>query len=69
VREQVGALPFILCLNKADLRDQWEIDLNVVQSRVRDQGWVVIETSAKLGVGVEEAFTLLTARLIAEKAS
>lgn len=66
VREQVGALPFILCLNKADVRDQWEIDLDAVQSRVRDQGWVVMETSAKLGAGVEEAFTLLTARLIAE---
>ena len=57
MREQVGALPFILCLNKADLRDQWEIDLDLVAARAREDGWVVIETSAKLGVGVEEAFS------------
>jgi small GTP-binding protein len=69
VREQVGAMPFILCLNKADLRDQWEIDLDVVAARARDDGWDVIETSAKLGIGVEEAFTRLTARMLSESAT
>ncbi len=69
VREQVGAMPFILCLNKADLRDQWEIDLDLVAARARDDGWVVIETSAKLGVGVDEAFTQLTARMLSESAT
>lgn len=68
VLEQVGPLPFILCLNKADLRDQWEIDLDLVAARARDDGWVVIETSAKLGVGVDEAFSRLTARMLSESA-
>ncbi len=66
VREQVGAMPFVLCLNKADLRGQWEIDLDLIAERARTEGWVVIETSAKRGVGVEEAFTTLTARLLSE---
>jgi small GTP-binding protein len=66
VREQVGALPFILCLNKADVRGQWEIDLDLVAARARDDGWVVVETSARLGTGVEDAFTRLTARLLSE---
>ena len=69
VREQVGAMPFILCLNKADLRDQWEIDLDLVHARARDEGWIVIETSAKLGAGVEEAFTELASRMLSESAT
>ena len=69
VRDEVGPLPFILCLNKADLRAEWEIDLDLVAARARDDGWVVIETSAKLGAGVEEAFTRLTARMLSESAT
>jgi GTPase SAR1 family protein len=69
VREQVGAMPFILCLNKADLRHQWEIDLDLVYARARDEGWRVIETSAKLGAGVEEAFTELASRMLSETAT
>ena len=69
VHQQIGALPFIVCLNKADLRDQWEIDLDLVAARAREDGWVVIETSAKLGVGVEEAFTQLTRRMLSESAT
>lgn len=68
VAEQVGAIPFILCLNKADLRDQWEIDLDLVASCARE-GWTVIETSAKLGAGVDEAFTRLTTRMLSESAT
>jgi hypothetical protein len=66
VAAEVGPLPFVVCLNKADLRGQWEIDLDLVDARVRDHGWVAIETSAKLGLGVEEAFLALTARMLAD---
>jgi small GTP-binding protein len=69
VAEQVGDIPFILCLNKADLRDQWEIDLDLVSARARDHGWVVIETSAKLGAGVDDAFTRLAARMLSAHAT
>jgi small GTP-binding protein len=69
VREQVGGLPFVLCLNKADLRPQWEIDLAPVAERVRTDAWAVVETSAKLGTGVDEAFRLLTTRMLATSAT
>jgi small GTP-binding protein len=65
VAEQVGPLPFVLCLNKADLKGQWEIDLDLVAERARSEGWLVIETSAKLGAGVEEAFSSLATRMLA----
>jgi small GTP-binding protein len=64
VTEEVGPLPFVLCLNKADLRGQWEIDLDLVTERARTEDWIVMDTSAKLGTGVEEAFTALTARML-----
>ena len=48
---------------------EWEIDLDVVSARARDEGWMVIETSAKLGAGVEEAFSRLTARMLTEAAT
>ena len=66
VTEGIGPLPFVLCLNKADLRDRWEIDLPRVAERARTDGWTAIETSAKLGTGVEEAFRTLTSRMLAE---
>jgi small GTP-binding protein len=69
VREQVGPLPFVLCLNKADLRARWEIDLAPLAERARADGWLVVETSAKLGTGVDEAFQLLTSRMLAASAT
>jgi small GTP-binding protein len=68
VRDEVGPLPFVVCLNKADLRASWEIDLAWLAERARVDGWIVLETSAKLGTGVEEAFALLASRMLAESA-
>jgi small GTP-binding protein len=68
VTEQVGPLPFVLCLNKSDLKSAWEIDLGVVAERAA-AGWIVLETSAKLGAGVDEAFHALAARMLAEPAA
>jgi small GTP-binding protein len=67
VTDEVGPLPFVLCLNKADLKNEWEIDLGVVAERAA-AGWVVLETSAKLGTGVDEAFHELATRMLAEPA-
>lgn len=69
VTAEVGSLPFVLCLNKADLRGQWEIDLDLVAERARTEGWIVIETSAKLGTGVEEAFGALASSMLAADGS
>ena len=64
VRSEVGAIPFVVCLNKADLKAEWEIDRDLLEARAAAGGWSVLETSARLGTGVDEAFTLLTRRML-----
>jgi len=59
----VGPLPFIAVLNKVDLTDQWQLgpkDLAELDQR----NWTFIKTSAKLGTGVEEAFTKLGQKIL-----
>ena len=58
----IGDVPFVLAINKADLRAEWEIDAAAV-SALAARGWRILDTSAKTGQGVEEAFQLL-ARLM-----
>jgi small GTP-binding protein len=62
VAGEMGAAPFILALNKADLAPQWEIDDARLAALARD-GWSVIKTSAKAGEHVEEAFVELARRM------
>jgi small GTP-binding protein len=69
VRAEVGDIPFVICLNKADRRSEWEIDLDLLDARARVGAWSVIETSAKLGIGVDEAFLQLTRRMLAARAT
>jgi small GTP-binding protein len=56
--ESIGRVPFVLAVNKADLRDQWQIDAAALEER-RRAGWHVVETSAKTGEMVEGAFATL----------
>ena len=59
-------VPFVLALNKSDLKPEWEVagfELESVESR----GWSWLPTSAKEGERVEEPFLLL-ARKMQEKA-
>jgi small GTP-binding protein len=58
---QLGELPFVLALNKADLRDQWEIS----GAAASQAGWSMFETSAKTGAGVQEMFAALAEKLLA----
>ena len=53
--EAVGNIPFIVVLNKTDLKDKWELDQNAVEA-LDKMNWRIIKTSAKLGTGVNEAF-------------
>ena len=65
VTEAVGTVPFVCVLNKADLRDGWELlatDLQELAAR----GWNVVETSAKTGAGVEELFQTLAGAIMQE---
>ena len=56
----LGPLPFVLVVNKADLRDQWEVQ----SAQVAQYGWPTFETSAKAGSGVEEMFLALGTAMI-----
>lgn len=59
----IGEKPFILLLNKTDLEAQWEIDQSLIEAQTH-KGWQLIRTSAKTGLGVEEAFLQLSMRMI-----
>ncbi len=60
IAEQLGPLPFVLVINKADLRDRWEVK----DSAIAETGWPTFESSAKTGAGVEEMFLALAAKLL-----
>jgi hypothetical protein len=52
----------VLLLNKVDLGEEWDIDEPAVD-KLRQAGWLVRDTSAKTGQGVEEAFLVLAEKL------
>ena len=62
----IGAVPFILALNKADLAPQWDMDEARLTS-LAAQGWTIVRTSAKDGAGVEEVFAALSRMMLAKK--
>jgi small GTP-binding protein len=63
VEAEAGVRPFLVLVNKADLRETWEIPDSVWEELVA-AGWTVLETSAKSGQHVEEAFLSLTSRML-----
>jgi len=63
VEKTMGYFPFILVINKSDLKDQWEID-PLILGELHDQGVIVIEASAKTGTKVEQMFQLLTKKMM-----
>ncbi len=63
VDESVGAIPFVLVLNKSDLKPSWDTDQESV-GLLASAGVGIVETSAKTGDGVEDAFRTLGAKLV-----
>lgn len=55
VAEAAGPVPYVLVVNKGDLREQWEIKEAALEE-LKAQGWQLRFTSAKTGDGVEELF-------------
>ncbi len=66
VKAELGELPFIALLNKSDLEQEWKID-DGIRCALREQGWRIMDTSAKTGLGVEEAFSELTRLMLAQE--
>lgn len=63
VERQLGAKPFSLLLNKADLDDRQAISDQQL-ARLAGDDWAYSRTSALTGDGVESAFAQLGARLV-----
>lgn len=63
VENTIGTVPFILILNKWDLTDEWEIN-DVEINEVVQRGWIVMKSSAKTGLGVEESFQILANKIL-----
>src|SRR5215510_581199 len=53
--EVIGNVPFILAINKSDLKEQWELPAAELH-KLTEKGWQIIETSAKTGEGIGDAF-------------
>jgi small GTP-binding protein len=66
VTDEIGDRPFLMLVNKADLRESWEIP-DSVWTDLASTGWTILETSAKSGQHVEEAFLSLTQRMLQSK--
>lgn len=65
VEDTIGKVPFILILNKFDLTDDWEIEDATIHE-LSQKSWSVIKSSAKTGLGVEEAFLTLAEKILEE---
>ena len=62
-RSEVGALPFVLVVNKCDLVNDWQFDATL-EAQLAAKNWTILHTSAKTGQGVEEAFSQLTGKML-----
>jgi len=56
--EAYGKVPHVLAINKSDLSKEWDVPDSTIAD-LKEQGWTVIHTSAKTGLGVEDLFTTL----------
>jgi small GTP-binding protein len=66
ITETIGAVPFVLVLNKSDLEDDWELEPARIEA-LRKKGWSVNKSSARTGSGVQESFSLLAAMIMRGK--
>jgi small GTP-binding protein len=63
VDEKIGSKPFVLALNKSDIKDKW-IDGSDTLQALNDLSVKTVETSAKNDTGVNELFESLALALV-----
>ena len=63
VEAAIGHVPFVLMLNKSDLTAGREVGEEALAD-LREKGWDIIITSARSGLGVEEAFVTLVKKIL-----
>lgn len=67
VTKTIGEKPFILVMNKCDLRDQWNdepAELKEQIQQLKESAVTTLETSAKTEIGVNEMFEALAISLL-----
>lgn len=64
VSTALGDVPSVVALNKSDLTDQWKLT-PADEKRLSSAGHFALRTSAKSGLGVEEAFQRLADATVA----
>ncbi len=64
-QEAAGEVPFLLIVNKADIKDTWEVSDGDLQL-LKESGWTLMEASAKNGERVEALFHELALRMLRE---
>ncbi len=63
VRNTIGEVPYLILVNKSDLKGQWELQEEDL-ARLRETGVPVLPTSAKTGEAVEQAFVELAHQML-----
>jgi small GTP-binding protein len=63
IEREIGPVPFVLIVNKIDLKADWEIEPEDLES-IRQRRWTVVRTSAKTGEAIEDAFEILAAAIV-----
>lgn len=68
VQEKLGDIAVTVAVNKADIEDSWEIDINELKQALGERVHVT-KTSAKSGAAVEEMFLEISHRTISNNNS
>ena len=69
IEEEHAGLPFVVALNKHDIKDRWALT-DAQQQQIasyRQAGWHFVHTSAQSGEGVEALFEALLSQMFPSK--
>ncbi len=64
VSETVGDVPFVLALNKVDIKDQWNFEALETLNALKTASAGSFETSAKTDTGVDDLFNCLACAVL-----